>query len=38
MPVFENPQKRGNLYVTFTIDFPKTLSDKQKASVREILA
>lgn len=38
MPVYEHGNKFGNLYVTYVVDFPNELSDKQKASIGSILA
>jgi DnaJ-class molecular chaperone len=35
MPLFDHPNKRGDLYVTYTVRFPKSLSETQKALVRE---
>lgn len=33
MPNYENIHKRGALYITFDVDFPKkTLSDEEKES------
>lgn len=37
MPVFEQGNKFGNLYVTYVVDFPNQLSDQQKASIKDIL-
>jgi len=35
MPLFEHPDRRGDLYVTVTVAFPRQLSEKQRAAVRE---
>ena len=30
-------KKRGDLHITFTVDFPKSLSEDQKTQLRKIL-
>lgn len=35
MPLFDHPHKKGDLYVTYTVKFPDSLSEAQKAIVRE---
>ena len=35
MPLFEHPDRHGDLFVTVTVAFPKALSEKQKATVRD---
>ena len=35
MPLFEHPDRHGDLYVTVTVAFPKQLTEKQKATVRK---
>ncbi len=35
MPLYEHPDRHGDLFVTITVAFPKALSEKQKATVRE---
>lgn len=38
MPNYENIHKRGALYITFDVDFPKkTLSDEEKDMIKKIL-
>jgi DnaJ homolog subfamily B member 11 len=36
MPLYDNNKKFGDLYVTYSIKFPASLTDAQKASVREL--
>lgn len=38
MPLYDNPSKFGDLFVTYTIKFPESLSDAQKATVRQLFA
>lgn len=35
MPLFDHPNKAGDLYVTITVAFPAKLSEAQKESVRK---
>lgn len=37
MPHHETPSVRGDMYVKFTVDFPKKLSDEQKELVKQLL-
>lgn len=37
MPVFGRDGRFGDLYVTYTVDFPAALSEAQKATARELL-
>ncbi|KAM0897336.1 hypothetical protein ACQ4PT_022623 [Festuca glaucescens] len=37
MPLFQS-NKKGDLYVTFEVLFPKTLTDDQKAKLKDVLA
>lgn len=30
MPWLDNPSQKGNLYIKFNIEFPKTLTEEQK--------
>ena len=36
-PHHEVPSEKGDLYVEFTVSFPKSLTDEQKAAFRELL-
>lgn len=36
MPLYQS-NKKGDLYVTFEVVFPKTLTDDQKAKLKDIL-
>lgn len=36
MPVFGQDSSKGNLYVTYTVDFPAALDEQQKATVRSL--
>ena len=36
MPHFENGHQFGDLHVTFTVAFPKSLTESQKAAVRKM--
>ena len=38
MPVFNQHQKFGNLVVTYQVDFPKKLTEKQKGEVKKLFA
>lgn len=38
MPQFQNPDRKGDLFVTYTIDFPAALSKEQKELARQLLA
>lgn len=38
MPLTKSPGSRGNLRIKFDVVFPRTLSDQQKASLRQVLA
>ena len=35
MPLFDHPDRTGDLYVTITVAFPKKLSQSQKDQVRK---
>ena len=35
MPMFDHPDKTGDLYVTITVAFPKKLSQTQKDQIRK---
>lgn len=37
MPLFKNPMLRGNLFVEFTIDFPKSVSEDAARALRQVL-
>ena len=37
MPLFQHPERRGDLFVTYTVDFPEALSEEQKALARQLL-
>lgn len=37
MPHFQHPERRGDLFVTYTVDFPAALTDEQKAAARALL-
>jgi DnaJ-class molecular chaperone len=37
LPLFDDPKKRGDVVVRFSIEFPETLSDEQKKIVEEVL-
>lgn len=37
MPLSKNPAKKGNLVIEFDLVFPATISEKQKAAIRQIL-
>jgi len=37
MPLFRNPQRKGDLIITFNILWPKNLSPEQKSLLRDIL-
>jgi DnaJ family protein B protein 11 len=37
MPHAASPDKKGDLFVTFTVDFPAALTDDQKAAARALL-
>jgi len=37
MPIAKSPGKRGNLYITFNIEFPTSLSESQKSQLSNIL-
>lgn len=37
MPQFSNPERRGDLFVTYTVDFPAALSEEQKALAKQLL-
>lgn len=36
MPLYQS-NKKGDLYVTFEVLFPKTLTDDQKAKLKDVL-
>jgi DnaJ family protein B protein 11 len=36
MPLYQS-NKKGDLYVTFEVVFPKTLTDDQKAKLKDVL-
>ena len=36
MPLYQS-NKKGDLYVTFEVVFPKTLTDDQKAKLKDIM-
>ena len=38
MPHFQHPDRKGDLFVTYTVDFPAALTDEQKGAARELLA
>lgn len=35
MPLFDHPDRTGNLYVTITVAFPKKLTGAQKDQIRK---
>jgi DnaJ-class molecular chaperone len=37
LPFFDDPKKRGDVIVTFSIDFPDRLTEEQKVIVKEVL-
>jgi DnaJ family protein B protein 11 len=37
MPLAQHPERRGDLFVTYTVDFPAALSEEQKAAARALL-
>lgn len=37
LPIFNEQKKRGDLYVKFIVDFPKTLTEEQKKVVEKVL-
>jgi len=37
MPQFQHPDRRGDLFVTYSVDFPATLTDEQKALAKQLL-
>lgn len=37
LPVFDEPKKRGDLYVKFLVDFPESLTEEQKKIIAKIL-
>ncbi|KAI8463320.1 MAG: DNAJ heat shock family protein [Monoraphidium minutum] len=37
MPLFQHPDRKGDLFVTYTVDFPAALSEEQKAAARTLL-
>lgn len=37
LPVFNEPKKRGDLYVKFIVDFPESLTDEQKKVIDRVL-
>jgi DnaJ homolog subfamily B member 11 len=37
MPLYQS-NKKGDLYLTFEVLFPKTLTDDQKAKLKDVLA
>lgn len=36
MPVYENPDKKGDLYIKYTVNLPQNLSDKEKELLEEM--
>jgi|LauGreDrversion2_5_1035112.scaffolds.fasta_scaffold191080_1 DnaJ-class molecular chaperone len=38
MPVYNTAGRKGHLFVYYFIDFPKSLTEAQKQSVRELFA
>ena len=36
MPLFDHPNKAGDLYATITVAFPAKLSEAQKDAVRKV--
>jgi DnaJ family protein B protein 11 len=36
MPLFDHPERAGDMYVTITVAFPKKLTDAHRESVRKI--
>ncbi len=37
MPISKSPGSKGNLRIQFKIEYPRALSDQQKAALRQIL-
>jgi DnaJ family protein B protein 11 len=37
MPQYQHPERRGDLFVTYAVDFPPALSEEQKALARQLL-
>jgi DnaJ-class molecular chaperone len=36
MPLYDNNKKYGDLFVTYSVRFPSSLTEAQKATVREL--
>lgn len=37
MPHFQSPDKKGDLFITYSVDFPAALTEEQKAAARTLL-
>jgi DnaJ family protein B protein 4 len=38
MPSYRNPNERGDMIVHFKVDYPQTLTETQRTSLREIFS